>query len=176
MTEYSLDKIESYIAVGLDKSLTTKARGDALEDLLCYLLCELPGVKVLRNARDPFQSQEIDITVANAQVSLWMRTLPMAMLVECKNWDNPVGVTAVTDFVFKLMAKAVEIGIMVAANGITGDQAEMTAAYQRISIAQAKGHRILVITLEDLRNVRTTDDFEGLLTDSFLRAVGGGRF
>jgi Restriction endonuclease len=176
MTEYSLDKIESYIAVGLDKSQTTKTRGDALEDLICYLLCELPGVKVLRNARDPFHSQEIDVTVANAQASLWMGIFPGAMLVECKNWDSPVGVTAVTDFIFKLMAKYVEVGIIVAANGITGDQAEMTAAYQRISIAQSKGHRVLVITLEDLRNIRTTDDFEGLLIDCFLRAVGRGRF
>lgn len=176
MSAYSRDKIDAYIAAGLDKTQTTKARGDALEELICYLLCELPGVRVLRNSRDPFQSQEIDVTVANARLSTWMRIFPSAMLVECKNWDNRVGVDAVTDFIFKLMAKFVAVGIIVAANGITGDPVELTAAYQRIAIAQSKGHRVLVITLESLRNVETTEDFEQLLNESFLQAVGSGRF
>ena len=104
-----------------------------------------------------------------------MRTFPAAILIECKNWDAPVDVTAVTDFIFKLMAKYVELGIMVAASGITGDREQLTAAYQRIAIAQSKGHRVLIITLEDLRAVRTTEDFEELLIKSFLQAVGSGR-
>ena len=176
MTAYSRRRIEDYIALGQDKTQSTKARGDALEDLICYLLGELPGVSYLSNARDPFQSQEIDITVANAGVSTWMRIFPSAILVECKNWDERVGVCAVTDFIFKLMAKYVEVGIIVAANGITGDPQELTASYQRISIAQSKGHRVLVITMEHLNKINTTEDFEQLLNECFLRAVGSGKF
>ncbi len=176
MSDYSAARIDAYVATGLDTSLSTKARGDALEDLICYLLCELPGVKVLRNARDRFHSQEIDVTVSNAAVSVWMRLFPSAMLVECKNWDGRVGVTAVTDFIFKLMAKCVEVGIIVAANGITVDPAEQTASYQRISIAQSKGHRVLVLTLDDLKKLNNTDEFEDLLTQCFMKAVGEGKF
>ncbi len=176
MTAYSWDKIEAYIIAGLDKTRSTKVRGDALEELICYLLSELPGIKVLRNARDPFQSQEIDITVANAQLSTWMRIFPSVFLIECKNWDEHVGVTAVTDFIFKLMAKYVDVGIIVAANGITGDREELTAAYQRIAIAQSKGHRVLVVTMDSLRDIETTEDFEHLLNECFLLAVGSGRF
>lgn len=176
MNTYSRDRIEAYVAVGQDKTQFTKARGDALEELICYLLSELPGIKVLRNARDPFQSQEIDITVANAGLSTWMRLFPALILIECKNWDDHVGVSAVTDFIFKLMAKYVEVGIIVAANGITGDPEDLTAAYQRIAIAQSKGRRVLVITMEDLKNIKTTEDFEELLVESFLRAVGSGKF
>jgi Restriction endonuclease len=176
MSSYSQEAIKEYIASGQDKTLSTKARGDALEDLICYFLEELPGVRCLRNSRDPFQSQEIDVTVANAALSTWMRIFPSAILVECKNWDDRVGVNAVTDFIFKLMAKYVEVGIIVAANGITGDPAELTAAYQRIAISQTKGHRVLVITTQDLIDIATTDDFELLLNDCFLRAVGAGRF
>lgn len=175
MSDYEHYKIEAYVVPGLDVSLTTKARGDALEDLICYLLCELPGIKVLRNARDPFQSQEIDLTVANARASTWMNLFPPAILVECKNWQDPVGVTAVTDFIFKLMAKSVEVGIMVAANGLTGDPQELTASYQRISLSQSKGHRVLVLTLGDLRALKNTDEFEELLADRFMEAVGRGR-
>jgi Restriction endonuclease len=176
MSTYSQAEIENYIAVGQDKRQSTKARGDALEDLICYFLDGLPGVRCLRNARDPFQSQEIDVTVANAGVSTWMRLFPSAILVECKNWDDRVGVTAVTDFIFKLMAKYVGVGIIVAANGVTGDPKELTAAYHRIAISQSKGHRILVITMEDLKGLKTTEDFEQLLNTSFLRAVGSGEF
>ncbi len=176
MSAYSLTKIKLLIDKGLGKSETTKARGDAFEELICYLLCELPGINVLRNARDPFQSQEIDVTVSNAGVSIGMKVFPTALLVECKNWDDPVGVTAVTDFIFKLMAKYVDLGIIVAANGITGDKQQLTAAYQRIAIAQSKGHRVLILTLEDLKAVKTTGDFESLLINKFLEAVGSGKF
>ena len=175
MNAYSRDKIEALFAVGQDRTLSTKARGDALEDLISYLLSELPGIKVLRNARDPFQSQEIDITVANAKLSTWMRLFPSVILIECKNWDDRVGVSAVTDFIFKLVAKYVEVGIIVAANGITGDREDLTAAYQRIAIAQSKGHRVLVISVADLKNIKTTEDFEELLVESFLRTVGSGK-
>ncbi len=105
-----------------------------------------------------------------------MKVFPTALLVECKNWDDPVGVTAVTDFIFKLMAKYVDLGIIVAANGITGDKQQLTAAYQRIAIAQSKGHRVLILTLEDLKAVKTTGDFESLLINKFLEAVGSGKF
>jgi hypothetical protein len=38
MTGYSREIINKYVAVGLNKQRTTKDRGDALEDLLCYYL------------------------------------------------------------------------------------------------------------------------------------------
>jgi hypothetical protein len=176
MPEYSRDKIDSLIAIGLDKSRVTKERGDALEELFCYLLCELPGIAVQRNLRDPFQSKEVDITVGNAQEAHWLKLYPTAFLVECKNWDHRVGSRVVVDFIVKLEESYVEAGILVAANGITGNSVSKRAAYQRIAMAQSRGHRIIVVTLEQLRNVQTTDDLEILLRDRFLKVVGSGDF
>ncbi|HKR49452.1 MAG TPA: hypothetical protein VJT72_07705 [Pseudonocardiaceae bacterium] len=84
MTAYSRELVDKFVPVGLDKQQTTKIRSDALESLLCYLLGELPGNFVCRNARDPFRGMEIDITVANAQEARWMKALPSVFLVECK--------------------------------------------------------------------------------------------
>jgi hypothetical protein len=70
MPDYDKTKINDLIAIGLDKTRVTKERGDALEKLFCYLLCELPGIVVRRNTRDPMRSKETDITVANAHEGL----------------------------------------------------------------------------------------------------------
>jgi len=143
---------------------------------VCYLFTGIPGIAVRRNSRDRFGSREIDITVANAGITTWMKLFPNALLVECKNWDSPVDVTAVTDFIFKLMETYIEVGILIAANGITGDQDSLKASYHRIAIAQSKGHRVIVITLDELRSLKTSGDFEALLRDGFLKLVGSGAF
>lgn len=110
MPAYSRELVDKYVAVGLDKQRTTKDRGDALESLLCYLLGELPGIFVRRNARDPFHSMEIDITAANAQEARWMRVLPSVSLVECKNWDAKVDSKTVSEFAAKLRYRWIEAG------------------------------------------------------------------
>jgi hypothetical protein len=176
MADYDKELINLLIAAGLDKDLVTKDRGDALEDLFCYLLCELPGIAVRRNSRDPFQSKEIDIVVANAHEARWLKLYPNVFLVECKNWDDKVGSSVVGDFILKLKEQFVEAGILVAANGVTGDREDLRSAYHRIAMAQQDGRRVIVITMDQLKDVQSTDDFEELLRDSFLEIVGTGAF
>jgi hypothetical protein len=176
MPDYDRTRIHELIAVGLDKMRVTKERGDALEELFCYLLCELPGIAVRRNTRDPMHSKEIDITVANAHEARWLNLYPPAFLVECKNWDKPLAAKVVADFILKLEESFVAAGILVAANGITGDVRSQTSAYQRIAMAQQQGRRVIVITMEQIKAVQTTDDFAALLRDEFLRVVGSGGF
>lgn len=176
MPDYDKAKINNLIAVGLDKGRVTKERGDALEELFCYLLCELPGIVVRRNARDPKRSKEIDITVANAHEARWLRLYPTAFLVECKNWDEPVAAKVVADFILKLEESFVSVGILVAANGITGDSGSRTSAYQRITMAQQQGRRVVVITMEQIKAVQATEDFEALLRDELMRVVGSDGF
>lgn len=176
MSDYSRDRIDSLVAIGLDKTRVTKERGDALEDLFSYLLCELAGIAVDRNARDPFQSKEIDIAVANTQEARWLKIYPTLFLVECKNWDQKVGAKVVADFITKLEESYVEVGILVAASGVTGDHRSRTSAYQRIAMAQQRGHRVIVITMDQLKTLQNTDDFEYLLRDSFLKVVNSGPF
>lgn len=69
MTDYSTPKILGFIRAGLDTTLSTKARGDALEDLVCYLLEELPGVKAKSNVVDRSRNCEVDVIVANCRTA-----------------------------------------------------------------------------------------------------------
>ncbi|RAJ61718.1 restriction endonuclease [Streptomyces sp. Amel2xB2] len=176
MPKYSITKIEEYVSLGMDKSLTTKARGDALESLVCYLFGEIPGLMTQSNGVDVFKGSEIDVSVANTQEARWMQVLPVCFLVECKNWDAPVGAKEVGSFVTKLKEKGVQLGVLVAANGVTGNADNLTAAHFKIAMAQQDGHRILVITLSQLRELRTSEDFAELLCRSFLKVVASGRF
>jgi hypothetical protein len=176
MTAYSRELVDKFVAVGLDKQRTTKDRGDALESLLCYLLGELPGIFVRRNARDPFRSMEIDITAANAQEARWMKVLPSVFLVECKNWDAKVCSKMVSEFAAKLRYRRIEAGILVATNGITGDPVELTSAYQRVALEQADGRRILVVTLDQLRCIKCTENFAELLRGAVLELAGPCKF
>ncbi|MGW3957611.1 restriction endonuclease [Streptomyces sp. NPDC004752] len=176
MAVYSKEEISRLAAVGKDKSLTTKERGDALESLFRYLLEEIPGVLTRSNGIDPFRGSEIDISVANAQTAMWMKVVPSLFLVECKNWDNPVDAKAVGAFILKLREKGVSMGIMVAANGITGDQNELTAAYMKINMAQQEGQRVIVVTLDDIVALKNVEQFSKLLCERILECVAAGRF
>lgn len=172
MTDYDPTTIEEFVSRGLDKGLTAKARGDALEDLFCYLLEKLPGVTAKRKVVDRFKSSEVDIIVANIGEARWLKTYPTFFLVECKNWDNPVDSQSVLAFSGKLEMRYVELGILVAANGITGDEKDLASAHHIIEMHQSMGRRIVVVTLDSLRKVTTTDDFEVLLRDRLLNTVG----
>ncbi|WP_269855169.1 restriction endonuclease [Streptomyces sp. RPT161] len=174
MTDYSATEIQGCIAKGLDKSLTAQARGDALEDLFCYLLEALPGVTANRKVVDRFKSCEVDLVVANIREARWLKTYPTFFLVECKNWDKPVNSQSVLAFAGKLEMRYVELGVLVAANGITGDKEDLASAHHIIEVQQSKGRRIVVVTLDHLRQVKTTEDFEVLLRDRLLNTVGAG--
>ncbi len=171
MTDYSASKICSFIATGLDTNLSTKARGDALEDLICYLLEKLSGVQTRRNVVDRSKSCEVDVIVINCQHG-WMAQYPKVFFVECKNWGKPVDSKVLRDFAMKMEDRFVEVGVLVTANGITGDPAALTAAHQEIVIQQAKGRRIVVVNVDKLRTITMASEFEQLLVDCFLTTVG----
>jgi Restriction endonuclease len=171
VTDYSTQKVLEFIRTGLDKTLSNKARGDALEDLVCYLLEELPGVKTKRNVIDRSRNCEVDVIVANCQHG-WMTQYPKHFFVECKNWDTPADSKVLRDFAMKMEDRYVEVGVLVTANGITGNPTDLTAAHQEIVIQQAKGRRIIVVTLEEIKLVATTEDFELLLLECLMATVG----
>lgn len=130
----------------------------------------MPGIHTKCNAVDRAKSSEVDIVVANRQEG-WLKVYPPYFLVECKNWENPVDSQSVSSFVSKVRTRGAELGILVAANGITGDPNDQTSAYNIIQNEQSQQHRIILVTLDQLRGVKTTDDFEIVLRDRFLATV-----
>ena len=145
-------------------------RGRALEQLVCHAFTSIPGIlPPMRNAIDFADGGEIDIFFANngAKSGLWF--LPISLLTECKNWAGRVGAEEVRVFVDKLRERGCHAGILVAANGITGDARSLTAARRHIARALEDDTLILVLTLQELERVRSTAQLVRLLLDKWMR-------
>jgi hypothetical protein len=176
MVEYSAAKIQGLLSDGLDKSLSTTARGMALQNLFQYMLDGVPGLVTKANTIDPFQSEEIDIAVANTDPSNGLAPYPHVFLVECKNWDIPVDSPNVAAFIDKLENRYVDLGILVAANGITGNSDSLKSAQHKVALAQQRGRRVVVLDLRDLCAVRSSENLVMLLIDKLLMLVASSAF
>jgi hypothetical protein len=83
--------------------------------------------------------------------------------VECKNWSTPVGYPELAVFYDKLQSRGRPIGILIAAEGITGDKQLRTAAHEVLVRALANGREILVVTRRELEQLHSTEELVTLL-------------
>lgn len=157
---------------GIDAASSNNEKGHALENLICLLLEAVPGTRIRRNLVDVFRAEEVDVLLYNLKAPNGFHFLSNIILVECKNWTVPVGAKDVDFFCTKVKDRCAEYGILIAANGITGDPMEFSSANQIISSNLSHGIRILVIKLEDLRNIVSTEDFINLIFDKMMDLHG----
>ncbi len=102
-------------------------------------------------------SEEIDVAFFNNKQKNGFPFLEYLLLVECKNWSAAVGAIHVREFATKLEHRACAYGVLVAANGITGNAQDRTAAHDAIRMALAvKGISIIVITRVELQRCADT--------------------
>ena len=145
-------------------------RGKALEELACVLFTSIPGILApIRNAVDIADGGEIDIFLSNRGLVRGLWFLPISILVEYKNWGGRVGAQEVRTFIDRLRERAVTTGILIAANGVTGDAANLTAAHHQIARALEGKKHVLVITLEDLERVRSGKQLVDLVLTKWTR-------
>jgi hypothetical protein len=145
-------------------------RGRALEQLVRHVFSAVPGVfPPIGNIVDFADGGEIDIFFPNKGVHTGFWFLPTAILAECKNWQGRVGAEEVRVFIDRLRERACRAGILIAANGITGDAESLTAARRHIARALEQDVRVLVMTLEDLENIRSAAQFVRLLLEKWTR-------
>jgi hypothetical protein len=150
--------VDAYFATGLNGN-TTAVRGKALEDLICYVFTQVAGISITRrNEMNAFGTEEIDIALWNEGDKDGFFFLPNIVLVECKNWSHRVGSAEVSWFDAKLRNRGLDFGILVATNGITGDEADLTAAHSIVAAALRESRRLVVVNRDDLE--RLTDGAE----------------
>ena len=124
----------------------------------------VPGVEVAqRNVVNVAGTEEVDIVFWNKRLPAGFYHLETPFLVECKNWDDPVPAREIVNFSHLLEMRACRDGILVAATGIAGTPGTLTEAYYEISVALAKGRRILVINRADILSFRHTNEVVELL-------------
>jgi hypothetical protein len=164
-------KIAARLAQG-DATQVTKEIGAALEDVVAWTLCSLPGVRVLkRDFLDRAGSAEYDLFLFNNRRISPIEFLPENLLVECKNWAVPVGSATVRDFIGKLLTIHQRVGILVAANGITGDLADQTAANDVIrQFFDSQDIKVIVLKRSEIEAFRSKEDIVFLLEERYGEA------
>lgn len=176
MAELSADTISAHLKRAADPANSTYLRGRAYEDVLVHIFQAVPGCDTQRNSLNRFASEEVDISVMNFRDYDGLRALPEIFLVECKNWSDPVDSATVSTFATKIRHRGCTLGVLVAANGVTGDPHEQTAAYQAAANALLEKTRILLLTTSDLQTLRSGKDIVVLLHRRLLDLVAAGTF
>lgn len=174
MARYSSRTISNHF-YHCDNGGTNHAKGAAFEDLTCYLFETIPGISVTqRNQLNAFQNEEIDIAVWNEKSKNGLHFLPHIILIECKNWSNPVSSNEVSWFCQKLSSRGLDFGILIANNGVTGDAGELTASHNIISQHLSQKRQLIIITREEIENLGDTSQMVRLIKEKLcLLAVSG---
>ena len=150
-----------------DRAITTYDKGKTFEDLICFLFEAIPGITTRRNKKNVFNTEEVDVILTNEFFpgGLPSPAFPPHILIECKNWSVKVDSMNVKWFDDKLESRGLALGILIAAQGITGDPQHLTDAHFIIAKALPKGRRMLVITRKDIENLTNVIDLVRLLKE-----------
>jgi hypothetical protein len=148
---FSPGRIATLLAKG-DSATSAFEKGKKLEELIVYVLGTVPGMKFFKaNIVNSRGSEEVDVAFFNSKSRTGLPFLEYLVLVECKNWSSAVGALHVREFTTKLKHRACAYGVLIAANGITGDIQDRTAAHDAIRMALAtEGISIIVITRAEI--------------------------
>lgn len=147
----------------------TAEKGEALEQVVNQTLGLFSGITLIhKNAIDVAGSCEIDLILSNNQHADGLPFLPFYLVVECKNWQTPVGTATVRAFTSKLRMMRMKFGLLVAASGVTGDAVDHTACHAHIRDEFNRDELILlVVTRAELEALTTTEEFGALLKLKF---------
>jgi len=150
------------------------AKGKAYEALAVCLFSGVPGCIVERDVTNPLGTEQIDLAVGNRAGEDGLFLLPRVFVVECKDWDRPVDSASVGYFLNILAGRSIEVGILIAANGITGGLWDKTNAHALGLAAAPRGIRLIVITTKEIASLSSVADFIDLLHHRLLRAYATG--
>jgi hypothetical protein len=174
MPRFSHLEIARRLAEG-DVAATTEEKGAALEDVVIQSFCKVRGISFIkRDQTNSAGSSEIDILLFNQRNSLGLPFLPDYLIFECKNWRAAVNSASVETFATKVRTCRLELGILVAANGITGDQNDWTAANEVIRRSFDRDNvKLLVVTRAEIEAFRSVNDIVSLMRVKFGNLIMG---
>lgn len=171
----AIDAVELAARLVAGDAGNSAQKGEALEAVVSDTFCQIDGVGLIRrNIEDNAGSIEIDILLYNQKHSNGFPYLPSHLVIECKNWQNPVNSAALTVFAAKLRRFRLDFGILVAASGITGDAHDKTAAHAHLRyVYERDGMIILVLTRVELEALNETADLEALIREKYGLSIMG---
>ena len=174
MARYSTRTLASHFN-SCDNGANNQAKGKAFEDLACYLFETISGVSIaMRNQMNAYNNEEIDVAIWNDKSRNGLDFLPNVVLIECKNWSNPVSSIEVNWFCQKIASRGLDFGILIANNGITGNAGDLNAAHDTIAYHLSQKRKIIIITRDEINQLSTTGDLIHMIKEKIcLLAVAG---
>ena len=150
-----------------DSATTNYRKGQTFENLICFLFEAVPGITTRRNKKNVFETEEVDVFLWNEFFpgGLPSPAFPPWILVECKNWSVKVDSMNVDWFDSKLKRRGLSLGILIAAQGITGNSQSLTDAHYIIAQALPEGRRIIVMTRKDIEDLAGASDLVRVLKE-----------
>jgi Restriction endonuclease len=158
------DHLRDLLAPGDIDDASTTERGQALEHAVRYAFEQIPGVTCrMQDVMTVFRTEEIDLLFSAIPHDDGIGHVEPELLVECKNWSKVVGAEEVNWFATKLRRRNRSFGVLVAAQGVTGDPLERTAALQEVTLALHDHQEVVVLTREELENLDSGEQLAALL-------------
>lgn len=167
--------IRAFIDAGGCMDATMADRGKALEDLICYVFGQVPGISITRrNAMNEFHTEEIDVALWNEHHRDGLPFLPHIILIESKNWSSRVSSIEVSWFASKLQSRGLDFGILVTTKGVTGEPRELSRAHSIIAGALRERRRLVVITADELLACEHTGELVHLIKEKLCDLAVSG--
>ncbi|MFS1467953.1 restriction endonuclease [Vibrio lentus] len=162
-----LSELQIEISNGLklvDNAITNKQKGQSLESLTSILFSSIHGVNVKYNNLLS-SSSEIDLVLEydKTKYNQVFDEYGRYFLVECKNWNDPVGAKFVRDFRGKIEKTRVKLGFLVSKNGITGAHRGADSIREIYSCFDSNGICIVVLSRDDIVSVIEGADISSLI-------------
>lgn len=149
------------------------AKGKVLEELITWLLPQVPGFSATQaNIFSAGRASEVDVILWNDRHPNGFPSFPDTILVECKNWEDPVDSSHVAWFDWKLRLGGAPLGILVATKGITGNPERRSKSWSIVQSANMDGRKILIVCLDDLTSLTSRGDLRNLLIDKLSLLAG----
>lgn len=156
--------ITALLAPGDGRHASNADKGHALEAAIRYAFEQIQGMTCsMQDQRGEFETEEVDLLFANIAHEDGLPRFEPEILVEAKNWSSKVGAIEIAWFATKLRRRNRSTGVLVAAQGITGDSARLTAARQQVMLALAEGQEVLVLVRAELEAVSSGERLAQLL-------------
>lgn len=175
MAAYNKADIQGFLHTA-DTAPNSAVRGKAFEDLACYLFRHIPGITITaRNTMNTFATEEIDVACWNESDPAGLRSFNAFFLVECKGWGHAVGSEQVSWFLSKIEHRGLDFGVLIAANGITGEPANLGRAHSLVAFALGKRIRMVMIDRAEILALNSGEELAQLMIQKVctLHASGG---
>jgi len=153
----------------VDQAESSQEKGDAFEDFAQLLFGAVPFLTV-RNRNLGTNTGEIDLVVeyeGYSELTIF-DDFCRYILVECKNWSDSVGVAQVRDFKGKMDKSKIDLGIIFARNGISGDEGANALRWIH-DFFQREGRLILVISDNELEQLLEGRSFYNQLDEAIYQ-------